>query len=200
MPTCKRLLPLLILLLTGTACAGGTTPLAEAEPMRSYVWYDGDTPRQAWLDPEVVAIFGDRNDSVDAAVRSLAPAARQLPSATPGLRLWRLPQAVRAARSLQTLEPDARISPVLRDSPSPDGPMRALPGGVIVHLDPAWSSEEAESWLLSRNLQPAREILPNAFLVPSEPGLAALELANRLRQEQGVVAAMPDWWQELAPR
>lgn len=78
--------------------------------------------------------------------------------------------------------------------------MRALPGGVIVHLDPAWSSEEAESWLLSRNLQPAREILPNAFLVPSEPGLAALELANRLRQEQGVVAAMPDWWQELAPR
>src|SRR5690625_767970 len=123
----KRLLTLLILLLAGSACAAPMTPAASSNStqMRSYVWYDGDSPRRVWLDPHVVAVFDNPgesapgNDSASQTVRSLAPNAEQLPSSTPGVRLWRLPQdGGSAVRNLQSLEPDARVSPVLRDSPS----------------------------------------------------------------------------------
>lgn len=205
MQAAKRLLTLLFLLLAGSACAAPSGPTDSSEPaqMQRYTWYDGDQPRQVWLDPQVVAIFGDADDSAAETVRSMAPAAEQLPTRTPGLRLWRLPQGSGSAlRRLQALEPDVHVSPVLRDSPSAGGAMRALPGGVIVYLDPSWNSEQARDWLHNQELQPQRQLSAgrNAFLVETEPGLAALELANQLRQQPGVIAAMPDWWQELEPR
>lgn len=205
MQTCKRILCLLLLLIAGSACATSARPVGSTESasMRSYVWYDGDSPRRVWLDPQVVAVFEDPDGSASQSVRSIAPQAQQLPSRTPGLRLWRLPQnGSSTVRSLQALEPDARVSPVLRDSPSARGSMRALPGGVIVYLDPDLSGEQASAWLQQQNLQLQRQLFAgqNVFLVETAAGLPALELANQLRQQPGVVAAMPDWWQELEPR
>jgi hypothetical protein len=40
----------------------------------------------------------------------------------------------------------------------------------------------------------------NAFLIETEAGLEALQLANRLRRLDGVIAAAPNWWQEVEPR
>lgn len=205
MSTVQRLLTLLILLLAGSACATPMTPAASSDSthMRSYVWYDGDSPRRVWLDPQVVAVFDSSDDDSAQTVRSLAPNAEQLPSSTPGVRLWRLPQdGGSAVRNLQSLEPDARVSPVLRDSPSGVGSMRALPGGVIVFLDSSWTNDQAEEWLRNQDLHPQQQLLAgrNVFLLQTDAGLPALELANQLRQQAGVEAAMPDWWQEMEPR
>jgi len=200
-----RLAVLLLLTLVGTVRA---TPLSRdlpAEPtaMRSYVWYDGDNPRRAWLDPEVVAVFDDPDQATARAVRSIAPDAALLPSSKPGLRLWRIPaNSDSIVRSLHSLEPEAQVSQVLRDAPSTAAPMRALPGQIIVYLDPDWTEAEAHAWLQSQNLDAIQQLDfgRNVFLLRSEPGLASLELANGLRAQPGVAAAMPDWWQELEAR
>ena len=189
----------------GAACA---TPLsrnlpAESAAMPSYVWYDGDNPRRAWLDPEVIAVFDDSDQAAARTVRSLAPNATLLPSSTPGLKLWRIPaDGDSMIRNLRSFEPEAQVSPVLRDAPSTAAPMRALPGQIIVYLDPGWSEPEARAWLQDHGLDAIQQLDfdPNVFLLRSEPGLAALQLANRLREQPGVVAAMPDWWQELETR
>ncbi|HEX5514281.1 MAG TPA: hypothetical protein VFY81_07780 [Gammaproteobacteria bacterium] len=196
---------LMLLGLIGAACA---TPLsrnlpAESAAMPSYVWYDGDNPRRAWLDPEVIAVFDDSDQAAARAVRSLAPNAILLPSSTPGLRLWRIPaDGDSTIRSLRSLEPEAQASPVLRDAPSKAAPMRALPGQIIVYLNPDWSEPEARAWLQAHGLDAIQQLNfgHNVFLLRSEPGLASLELANRLRQQPGVAAAMPNWWQELETR
>src|SRR5690606_14606405 len=99
-------------------------------------------------------------------------------------------------------EPEAQVSPVLRDAPSTAAPMRALPGQIIVYLDPGWSEPEARAWLQDHGLDAIQQLDfdPNVFLLRSGPGLAAPQLGNRLREQPGVVAAMPDWWQELETR
>ena len=78
----------------------------------------------------------------------------------------------------------------------------ALPGGVIVYLDGAMPLEATSTWLRERRLTVVDRLATDArgFIVESEPGLAALELAERLRREPGVRSATPLWWRETAPR
>jgi hypothetical protein len=124
-----------------------------------------------------------------------------------GVRLWAVGAASAsaaggpdaAARSLNSaaLPGGSRFSPVLQDRPQ-GGARLALPGNVIVTLDPSWSQARIESWadgagleLLSRLAAPA-----NTWTVRTGPGIEALETANRLRGTHGVVAAYPDWWMD----
>jgi hypothetical protein len=201
-----RLLALSLLAVIGTACAATAARSTVERPsaMQSYVWYDGDTPRRVWLDPEVIAEFGPpERPASRSAVRSAVPQAHELPSNQAGVRLWRVPdQASETARSLRAAQPQAEVSPVLRDAPTEDAPMRALPGNVVVHLDPSWSQQQARDWLRNEGLEVVRKLGfgRNIFLVRSEPGLASLELANDLREKDGVAAAMPDWWEQVEPR
>lgn len=197
-----RLLVLALLAVVSTACAATADRNTAARPstMQSYVWYDGDTPRRVWLDPNLVAEFGSGKES---AVRETMPKAREVPSSQRGVRLWQVPeQAAQAARSVRSKQPQAEVSPVLRDAPGSNAPMRALPGNVTVYLDPTWSEEQARAWLANRDLELVRKLDfgQNIFLVRTEPGLASLELANRLHGQDGVVAAMPDWWVQVEKR
>ncbi|RYE74722.1 MAG: hypothetical protein EOO80_16670 [Oxalobacteraceae bacterium] len=80
--------------------------------------------------------------------------------------------------------------------------MRALPGNVIVRLDPTWNAAQVDDWLAGNGLTGLRH-LPiggNVLVVASPPGLAALELANRLQLSGKVVSAQPDWWEQRSPR
>lgn len=80
--------------------------------------------------------------------------------------------------------------------------MRALPGNVIVRLDPSWSGQQVADWLRENRLSEVRR-LPmggNVLVLSSPPGLAALELANRLQQSGQVVSAQPEWWEQRSTR
>ena len=44
------------------------------------------------------------------------------------------------------------------------------------------------------------DTVPNGFVVATEPGFAALELANALAGEDGVVLSSPNWWREHTTR
>ena len=150
----------------------------------NYVWYDGGKPRQLQLDSTVVAEFGDR-----------AEAGGEPVMRGNGVRIWRQQDqaATRAAAG-------GAASPVFRDSQG--GAMRALPGNVIVRLDPSWSEQQVADWLRENRLSEVRR-LPiggNVLVLSSPPGLAALELANRLQQSGQVVSAQPEWWEQRSTR
>jgi hypothetical protein len=91
---------------------------------------------------------------------------------------------------------------VLHDSPSQSGRKRALPGNVIVTLNPAWDEAAVKTWAGSRRLEIVQklEIGPNVFVIKTGPGLEALETANALYRSDGVIAAFPDWWEEVTTR
>jgi hypothetical protein len=149
-----------------------------------YVWYDGGKPREVQLDAALVAEFDGASE----------------PAAVPvlrsnGVRIWRR-QDDAATRAMAT----AKTSPVFRDSEG--GAMRALPGNVIVRLDPAWNASQVRDWLSASGLTELRR-LPiggNVLIVASPPGQAALELANRLQLSGKVVSAQPEWWEQRSPR
>lgn len=85
----------------------------------------------------------------------------------------------------------ALVSPVLRDE---SGRLRALPGGVVVVLV-APVDEAAVLALLARaGVDSARRISAATWLVPSDAGLPALALANRLHDTGLFASAQPNWW------
>ena len=92
---------------------------------------------------------------------------------------------------------DAR--PVFR--PESGGGMMTLPGGVLLVLDAEWDQSEIEGFFLGNDIATDRTselgYLTNGFLIETEPGFAALEVANALTDQQGVVLSSPNWWREV---
>jgi hypothetical protein len=69
---------------------------------------------------------------------------------------------------------------------------------VIVELDSTWSQEKVQDWATRHQVEILAH-LPiggNMVVVKTAPGLAALELANKLYRSGEVRAAFPDWWTE----
>ena len=81
---------------------------------------------------------------------------------------------------------------------------RPATGGVVLLLDPEWSTSDVESFLSGNQIAPDRAAplgwIDNGFLIETEPGLASLELANALVTQEGVMLSSPNWAQELVPR
>ena len=92
---------------------------------------------------------------------------------------------------------DAR--PVFR--PESGGGMMTLPGGVLLVLDAEWDQSEIAGFFLGNNIATDRiselGYLTNGFLIETEPGFAALEVATALTDQQGVVLSSPNWWREV---
>jgi hypothetical protein len=184
----------------------GTRGVAPSAPLsQTYTWYDGEREHTVWINPTLVAEFDPPSAEDKSALKQALPTARALPGKGIGMRLWQLDGSTTPAgmsRSLNTAHPQGKYSPVLHDSPSAASGMRALPGNIIVYLKPTWSETEVKAWLQARGLEVVKklEIGSNIYILKTEPGLAALELANTLHRSGEVVAAFPDWWQEAVTR
>jgi hypothetical protein len=110
--------------------------------------------------------------------------------------VWKLPRAAaaNAIAGLRRAHPQARFSEVVRDGPSDASRPRALPGGVLVRLDPAWDTARVDAWLAAHRLTAVRRLpVPNMLVVDTAPGLEALRTANALFESGEVLAASPDW-------
>lgn len=179
--------------------SGKSAPLTQA-----YTWYDGDREQRVWLNPDVVAEFNP-DQKGESSVKSASSSARVLPTRhkQSAIRLWQTDNsAVATTRSLKASHPQGSYSPVLHDGPNSAGRMRALPGNIIVHLDPQWDEATIQTWLGSHQLEVVKklEIGPNIYLIKTGPGLDALDAANALYRSGEVKAAYPDWWQEVTTR
>jgi len=174
------------------------------QPSSTYNWYDGKEKKTVWLDPALAVEF-DPIPSGEAAVKKVYPDAEKMVSRQAGVRIWKLQtgsDSRSAASQLKAGNPSGRYSPVFRDSPSDSGRKRALPGGVIVYLNPSWNEAAVKSWAVSHNLLilDKLEIGPNVYVIQTDPGLASLETANTLFESGEVVSATPNWWQEAVTR
>ncbi len=187
---------------TSSAMAPKPSEPAPSTLGQSYTWYDGGRERTVWLNPQLIAEFNASAEGTSA-VRQARPGAQPVPRGRGATRIWRVDGDAQAALAAVRSAPAAgSVSPVFHDSANESGRLRALPGGVIVYLNPAWSEDEARRWAAGRGLEIVRklEIGPNVYLLKTPPGLAALETANALHKSGEVVAAMPEWWQEATTR
>jgi hypothetical protein len=103
---------------------------------------------------------------------------------------------------LSSANQPGNYSPVLHDGPTSTARMRALPGNIIVYLDPAWDGAAVNAWVSKHQLEIIKklEIGPNIYLIKTGPGLEALNTANALYKSGEVVAAFPDWWKQVTTR
>jgi len=104
---------------------------------------------------------------------------------------------LRASASPLKDVPAALQSPVFRDE---SGRPRALPGGVIVVFDAPSSDDAARATIERHGARIARRIGERTWLLASDPGMPALELANRLHATGAFAAAEPNWWVERAKK
>lgn len=171
---------------------------------QSYVWYDGNRQHTVWLNPQVVAEFNPGKSST-ATAKSADPRAAVLPSKhnRGSIRLWQMNNTGGVAvGALVVSNPTGKYSPVFHDSASSNGTMRALPGNIIVYLNPTWDATVVNTWVASHKFEVVKklEIGPNIYVIKTAPGLDALNTANTLYLSGEVSAAFPDWWQEVSTR
>lgn len=172
---------------------------------QAYVWYDGDREQKIWMNPQLVADFSqgaEKQNALQAA--NVAATPLQTKQSQANMRLWKLGSvsataASDAIQSLQSRQPAGKYSPVFHDGSGSSAGMRALPGNIIVYLNPSWDAAAVAIWLKTRKLEVVRklEIGPNIYLLKTGPGLEALNTANNLYKSGEVKAAFPDWWQQV---
>ncbi len=77
-----------------------------------------------------------------------------------------------------------------------NGSWKALPGDVIVVLSPEMDQTSIDAFFAGMNLDQISKMdfTKNAYLVKTGPGLAGLELSNRLTGMQEVELSSPNWW------
>ena len=172
-----------------------------AQLSQSYTWYDGNRQEKVWLNPQLVAEFNPSKQGAAAAKSTDASARAKYNKGA--VRVWQMNNTGDAAtRSLTTNHPAGKYSPVFHDSSSASGSMRALPGNIIVYLNPTWDAATVDSWVKSHKLEAVKklDIGPNIYVIKTGPGLEALNTANALYLSGEVSAAFPDWWQEVSNR
>ena len=163
----------------------------------TYYWYDGKEKRQLWLDPEAVVEFNP--DAAGAQnVHRLHPEARDV-SSNPRVRIWKLSSPDSTSRALQARSRGPKFSPMLADAPGSARARRALPGNIVVYLDPTWTKAATDAWIAKHHLKVVRKlgVAPNVFVFAAAAGLDALDTANRLYETGEVRASSPDWWQPM---
>lgn len=176
----------------------------DAQLGRAVHYYDGETKRTLWLDESRVAEFTPSASSSQALAASF-PGAREAAGSFGRVKIWdvnRSPEIAQYVGDLNGLHADASFSPVLRDAQSEHASMKALPGGVLVVLDAAWSEQEVRDWLVSRGhaVRQSLPTAPNAFVIDTPVGMESLEIANALFESGDVVSASPNFWKESATR
>lgn len=169
----------------------------------SYAWHDGEREQMVWLNPALIAEFGTLPED-QSPVKRAYPAAQAEPGSRGIARLWRVDgdDAERVLGEARVANPAGKYSPVFGDAAADGARKRALPGGIIVAFRPDWTESRVSAWAAAQGLPIASklEIGPNVYVLKTEAGLAALTIANRIRQGGEVVSAQPDWWVEVTTR
>ena len=142
-----------------------------------YTWQDGDRTRHAWLQTDLALQPSSENTSEDAVVSRGAA------------------ESIVERRAEHT---QGSTEPVFR---SESGSLMTLPGGVILVLERDWAEAHVDQFFSDHGIAQDRVVeqhfVPNAYLIETEPGLAALTLANALADQEGVIISSPNWRSEL---
>ncbi|WP_419553136.1 hypothetical protein [Candidatus Poriferisodalis sp.] len=153
----------------------------EPAPGQMYTWQDGDRTLEVWLDSSlVVQSDGDGITRQDIVVGT--------GSGVEG-----------RGEATESVEPKG--GPVFWSS---SGELMALPGGVLLALNPIWDYETVDAFFERNGIGYSSvtelDYIDNGYFVETEPGFPSLNLANSLATQDGVVLSSPNWWTELVTR
>ena len=157
---------------TGPSAPRQGPSVAASAQGAEYTWQDGSTTRRMRLQTDLAAqpTSENRADDVVAADRGELSIVRK-----------------------QERHEQGAGDPVFRTE---SGHLVTFPGGVLVMLDGEWDTARVRSFFAGQGIDMSRvegqSFGPNAFLVSTASGFAAIELANDLAAEEGVVYAIPD--------
>lgn len=173
---------------------------AKSGLLQAYTWYDGDRKRKVWLDPGLMAEFPQ--GAVETGLIQKKYPDAGMWDIHRNVRIWELDVKSFTSTALKpdetAIQAPFKYSPVFHDAATESASIRALPGNVIVYLNPAWDQDRIRRWMEIRGFEIIKmlNVRPNVYVVKTEPGIEALELANALYESGEVVAAFPDWWLE----
>lgn len=170
------------------SCAGNGP---QAQSGSTYYYYDGDQRYEIQQLPDLVAEFNSPG-----AALSMDRSATAI-GGSGVVKIYRLSADGQSTLS-RGVPATGQLSPVFEQS----GMRMALPGGVLISLDPSWSDTQCRDWVIARGslVREKLKIQGNHYLIASQPGLAGLSFANGLRGEPGLLSASPNWWREVGPR
>lgn len=156
---------------------GSSVPVAEGSASGgSYTWHDGDRALMVREEPDLVVM--------DGAVVSRDGIA---PQGDGGL----------VGQSDDGVGRPGTALPVFR---SDEGELMALPGGVVLVLDPDWDGAAVNAFFERNGIAAGRltalDYVTNGFFVETEPGFVSLDLANAFAGQAGVELSSPNWWKE----
>lgn len=164
-------------------------------------FYDGNKKIILELEPGVVAEFGNPISASDRSIKSeiqKVDNSAQLIKSHGHTNLWKTTNKdLGVSKSLNT--PGRVIySPVFKTVKGSS--LLALPGNIIVELDPSMNQKQAEAFFGSKGLRILRKLESvggNLYEVETPGGAASLNLANSLYGQPGVISSTPNWWREV---
>lgn len=159
----------------------------------SVTWYEDGVRQEARLVPGLVAEFGRGASSAGGGRQKLSSGAIVLE--TPNMRIFKPTVNVQQKTALPL---SANQSPVFSTGVGA-GPLRALPGGVIVTFKGERSEAAMRAWSEANGLEFEKKLpvtTVSMALLKTAPGLPSLEMANRVRELPDVAEAEPNWWTE----
>ena len=83
-----------------------------------------------------------------------------------------------------------------------NGEWKALPGGVLVVLASEMGQAGIDAFFAEMNLAQVSKMdfTKNAYFIETEPGIAGLELSNKLAGMEKVELSSPNWWTSVELR
>jgi hypothetical protein len=168
---------------------------------KEYRYYDGEKEIKVYLQEDLVAEFNSKSNSY---VKSMDPSSMPIKKA--GLvNVYKISNAslksqIKQGTLTKNLQQASNVSEVFR---SDSGTLMALPGNIILTFKNGVNESQIQSLLKKYGLTLVRTnmILDKTYyIVKYKPGIAALELANQLRNESMVESSQPDWWIEFSLR
>lgn len=155
---------------------------APANNNKIHQWQDGNNNTSLYESDDLVM---ERYDGSKQSERSVAAMAAEDVIASDG--------RLRIVKKQERHQQSDEVYPVLVTSM---GGWKALPGGVLVVLDPEMETAEIDAFFAELDTGEISEMdfTKNAFFIETEPGIVGLELSNKLAKMKEVKLSSPNWW------
>lgn len=161
-------------------------------------WYDGDTQRKAYILQDYIVELGTSASVVKSIDKN---AETRLTKGN--IKLHKISDAKLKENLAKGVVPESvkkqgAFLPALSTTGDESG-LIVPSGNIIVKLNTKEESE-AKAWAAKNNLKYVKKLFGSIFVIESVAGLEAIQLANELRNKEGVLSATPDFYTSAVPK
>ncbi len=188
----KILFFLIILLLSCASGVQAEEKKASSLSSNLVTYYDGKEARQAYVLNDYIVEIGTGASSV----KSLDKSA-QTKLDKGNIKLHKVSDANLKSELSKGNVPKSSSNSLFVPALSTTGDESGLIvpiGGVIVEFAKGTDEASAKAWAAKHKLNLVKKVVGSFYLVDSPAGIAAIELANSLREKEGVISAIPNFW------